>query len=129
MLQNPTKSSPPNLGLGREQKVEYPPELLKEFEGTPGGYAWMSPKNPALLDYLGAEFILIGADPDIGAYISQGHYQASIEGAAVSTSRCHGWVAPRPAVHCLFAISLDTSDVVRTPVHLTCTANMVWLHT
>ena len=90
MLQNPTKSSPPNQGLGRDQKVEYPPELLKEFEGTPGGYAWMSPKNPALLDYLGAEFILIGADPDIGAYISQGYYQAS---AKEQQSRLRGVIA------------------------------------
>lgn len=78
VLQNPTKSSPPNAGLSREQKVEYPPELLKEFEGTPGGYAWMSPKNPALLDYMGAEFILIGATPDLGACPSlQRHYRAS----------------------------------------------------
>lgn len=70
MVQNPTKSSPPNLGLSAGQKVEYPPELLKEFEGTPGGYAWMSAKNPALLDYMGAEFILIGATPDLGASLS-----------------------------------------------------------
>ncbi len=65
-MQNPTKSSPPNLGLDDGQKVEYPKELLKEFEGTPGGYAWISPKNPALLDYEGAEFILIGGNPDLG---------------------------------------------------------------
>ena len=70
VLQNPTKSSPPNAGLNKEQKVEYPPELLKEFEGTPGGYAWMSAKNPRLLDYMGAEFILIGATPDLGAYMN-----------------------------------------------------------
>lgn len=47
--------------------MEYPQELLKEFEGTPGGYSWISARNPALLDYRGAEFILIGADPDLGA--------------------------------------------------------------
>lgn len=67
-MQNPTKSSPPNLGLDDGQKVEYPKELLKEFEGTPGGYAWISPKNPALLDYEGAEFILIGGNPDLGTF-------------------------------------------------------------
>jgi hypothetical protein len=65
--QNPTKASPPNLGLSRGHKVEYPQELLKEFEGTPGGYAWISARNPALLDYMGAEFILIGANPELGA--------------------------------------------------------------
>jgi hypothetical protein len=65
-VQNPTKSSPPNLGLSRGQKVEYPQELLKEFEGTPGGYSWISARNPALLDYRGAEFILIG-NTDLGA--------------------------------------------------------------
>ena len=65
-MQNPEKSSPPDLGLSGGQKVEYPKELQAEFEGTPGGYAWISPKNPALLDHLGAEFILIGANPDIG---------------------------------------------------------------
>ena len=38
---------------------------MKTFEGTPGGYSWASPRDPALLDYMGAEFILIGANPDI----------------------------------------------------------------
>ncbi len=69
MPQNPTKSSPANAGLSKDQKVEYPPELMKEFEGTPGGYAWMSAKNPKLLDYMSAEFILIAAAPDLGAYV------------------------------------------------------------
>lgn len=38
---------------------------MKTFEGTPGGYSWASPRDPALLDYMGAEFILIGANPDL----------------------------------------------------------------
>ena len=36
-------------------------------EGPPGGYAWIPPKNPALLDFGGAEFVLIGGDPNIGS--------------------------------------------------------------
>ena len=50
--------------------MEYPQELLEEFEGTPGGYSWISAKNPALLDYRGAEFILIGANSDLGAHLT-----------------------------------------------------------
>ena len=46
---------------------------MKTFEGTPGGYSWASPRDPALLDYMGAEFILIGANPDIGT-LRQGFY-------------------------------------------------------
>ncbi len=63
--QNPYKPSPPGLGLGR--KPEYPKELQEMFcEGPPGGYAWVPPKNPALLDFEDAEFVLSGRSPDIG---------------------------------------------------------------
>ena len=50
---------------------------MKTFEGTPGGYSWASPRDPALLDYMGAEFILIGANPDIST-LRQGFVSSSV---------------------------------------------------
>ena len=65
-LQNPCK--PSRLGFDRGRKADYPKELQQMFlEGPLGGYAWTSPKNPALLDYKGAKIVLIGSSPDIGA--------------------------------------------------------------
>ena len=64
-LQNPYRPSPPGLGLGK--KPDYPRELQQMFcEGPAGGHAWIPPRNPALLDIEGAEFVLIGRRPDIG---------------------------------------------------------------
>ena len=65
VLQNPYRPTPPGLGLGK--KADYPAELRKEFEEGPrGGGAWVAPHNPALLDYLDAEFLLIGHSHDLG---------------------------------------------------------------
>lgn len=36
-------------------------------EGPPGEHAWLPPKDPTLLDYKGAEIVLIGRSPETGA--------------------------------------------------------------
>lgn len=65
-LQNPYRPSQPGLGLGK--KPDYPKELQQRFcEGPARGYAWIPPKNPALLDFEHAEFVLIGRGPGIGS--------------------------------------------------------------
>ena len=56
----------------RRRKAKFPEEKKKEFEGTPGGYSWISAKDTALLDYEGCEMVLIGA-------------KGEIEGAALPT--------------------------------------------
>ena len=63
--QNPDISSPPNAGLNKAQKADFPEEKKKEFEGTPGGYSWISAKDTSLLDYEGCEMVLIGAKGEI----------------------------------------------------------------
>ena len=91
--------------------MEYPPELLKEFEGTPGGYAWMSAKNPALLDYMGAEFILIGATPDLGACLSPQLHQQAPAHVQQAQLLLPGSEHMRLVVHNLVALPLDTCDI------------------
>lgn len=67
-LQNPYKPSPPGLGL--KKHPAYPPELQHVFfEGPPGGYSWVPARNPALLDYEDAEFVLIGHSHDLGKHL------------------------------------------------------------
>jgi hypothetical protein len=63
--QNPDISSPPNAGLNKAQKADFPEEKKKEFEGTPGGYSWISAKDTSLLDYEGCEMVFIGAKGEI----------------------------------------------------------------
>lgn len=55
-IKNPEKGSPPNVGLSQEDEADYPKKLQKEFEGRR-----FAPTDPKLLDYEGAEFVLIGA--------------------------------------------------------------------
>ena len=57
--------NPPNAGLGKNQKADYPEDKKKEFEGTPGGYSWISAKDTSLLDFEGCEMVLIGIHSDI----------------------------------------------------------------
>lgn len=64
-LQNPETANPPNAGLGRSQKADYPEDKKKEFEGTPGGYSWISAKDTSLLDFEGCELVFISAKADI----------------------------------------------------------------
>jgi hypothetical protein len=55
-VKNPKTRNPPNVGLREEDEAHYPKSLQKEFEGRRfGGH------HTHLLDFEGAEFILIGA--------------------------------------------------------------------
>ena len=63
--QNPEAANPPNAGLGKSQKADYPEDKKKEFEGTPGGYSWISAKDTSLLDFEGCELVFISAKADI----------------------------------------------------------------
>ena len=58
-VKNPETPNPPNVGLREEDEAQYPKALQKEFHGRRFGGG-----DPHLLDYEGAEFILIGARED-----------------------------------------------------------------
>lgn len=55
-VKNPEKGAPRNAGLSEDAKADYPKSKQKEFEGRR-----FAPTDPTLLDYEGAEFILVGA--------------------------------------------------------------------
>lgn len=59
-VKNPEKGSPRAAGLKEEQKADYPKSLQREFGGRR-----FAPTDPRLLDYEGAEFIMIGAREDV----------------------------------------------------------------
>jgi hypothetical protein len=58
-IANPEKPAPPGAGLPEREEVHYPKPLQREFRGRRFATA-----DPHLLDYEGAEFILIGARTD-----------------------------------------------------------------
>jgi hypothetical protein len=58
-IKNPEKPAPPGAGLPREDEAHYSKSLQPEFAGRRFATA-----DPHLLDYEGAEFILIGARTD-----------------------------------------------------------------
>jgi hypothetical protein len=58
-VKNPEKGSPPQAGLSRGQKAEYPKRLQEKF----GDRRFIN-AEPELLDYEGAEVMLIGARED-----------------------------------------------------------------
>ena len=58
-IKNPLASTPPGVGLREDEEADYPPELLREFRGRR-----FASEDVRLLDYPGAEFVLIGADPE-----------------------------------------------------------------
>ena len=65
--QNPRKDHP--RSINPPQRANYPAEFKKLFEGPDaprGGYMWIPPREPALLDYKDAIFILIGRSPNLG---------------------------------------------------------------
>ncbi|CAK0739160.1 hypothetical protein CVIRNUC_001142 [Coccomyxa viridis] len=62
-IKNPYKSSPSGLGLSN--RPDYPPVLQEAFGWSPGGCNWMPPRNPALLDYVHTQFVLIGPEHGI----------------------------------------------------------------
>ena len=59
-IKNPEIPAPPEAGLTGPQEVEYPKALQEKFEGKR-----FIPPNPSLLDYEGAELILISAAEDV----------------------------------------------------------------
>jgi hypothetical protein len=58
-IANPEKPAPPGAGLPEREEAHYPKSLQREFQGRRFVNA-----DPRLLDYEGAEFILIGARTD-----------------------------------------------------------------
>ena len=59
-IKNPEKGSPRNTGLDSAEKADYPDKLQKEFRDRR-----FATEDPRLLDYEGAQFILIGAGSDV----------------------------------------------------------------
>lgn len=60
-VKNPEAPAPRAAGRGRERKADYPKSLREAFRGR--RFAEVDP--PQLLDYEGAEFLLIGAAEDV----------------------------------------------------------------
>jgi hypothetical protein len=58
-IKNPEKPAPPGVGLREDEEAQYPSPLRREFHGRR-----FATEDPRLLDYEGAEFILIGARTD-----------------------------------------------------------------
>ena len=79
-IKNPRATTPADVGLREEEEADYPPQLLREFRGRR-----FASEDVKLLDYRGAEFVLVGAEPDPGrardVEISSRHQSA--EGAAI----------------------------------------------
>jgi len=59
-IKNPEKGSPRNTGLDSAEKADYPDQLQEEFRDRR-----FATEDPRLLDYEGAQFILIGAGSDV----------------------------------------------------------------
>lgn len=55
-VKNPERGAPPNVGLPKEEEAHYPKALQEEFRGRR-----FAAEDARLLDYEGAEFVLIGA--------------------------------------------------------------------
>lgn len=58
-IKNPEAGSPPGAGLPGREQARYPKSLEQEFRGRR-----FASEDPHLLDYEGAEFILVGARTD-----------------------------------------------------------------
>lgn len=59
-VKNPDKGSPPGTGLDESRQADYPPSLKKVFRGRR-----FADEDPRLLDYEGAEVILVGAERSV----------------------------------------------------------------
>ena len=59
-VRNPDAPAPPGAGLPEHRRAQYPPELRERF----GGRRFIPADPPELLDYPGAEVVLIGAAED-----------------------------------------------------------------
>eukprot|EP00850_Spirogloea_muscicola_P004838 SM000021S06471 [mRNA] locus=s21:504128:504990:- [translate_table: standard] len=60
-VKNPEAPAPPNAGLQSREKAAYPSELQDHFQGR----RFIPLEKPELLNYVGAEFILISASDDV----------------------------------------------------------------
>jgi len=58
-VKNPETGSPPGAGLPEREEAHYPESLEQEFRGRR-----FASEDPHLLDYEGAEFVLVGARTD-----------------------------------------------------------------
>lgn len=56
-VKNPEKGSPPGVGLSEDRQADYPKSLQKVFRDRR-----FADEDPRLLDYEGAEVVLVGAD-------------------------------------------------------------------
>lgn len=79
-VKNPKAPDPPNIGLREEDEASFPKSLQKEFRGRRFGG-----ENPHLLDFEGAEFILIGAreNPEDELGVDLGNDHSTPEAAQV----------------------------------------------
>ncbi|WP_158047011.1 hypothetical protein [Skermanella pratensis] len=59
-IKNPEKGSPADAGLDGKREADYPDKLRKEFRDRR-----FATEDTRLLDYAGAEFILVGAGRDV----------------------------------------------------------------
>ncbi len=62
-VKNPEAPTPPGVGLQPRQRAAFPKEILDRF----GGRRFIPLDPPELLDYEGAEIVLIGAADDASA--------------------------------------------------------------
>jgi len=58
-IKNPEKPAPPGVGLSEPEEARYPARLQREFGGRR-----FEAEDPRMLDFEGAEFVLIGARKD-----------------------------------------------------------------
>eukprot|EP00884_Botryococcus_braunii_P010603 jgi/Botrbrau1/19544/Bobra.0035s0036.1 len=115
-IKNPTVPNPPNASIGAGKKVDYPPEKMKEFEGPPGGYNWISAKDTGLLDTQGCEILLIAAGTDDLEDRLGGEVEKRLE-KAVEAEQEEADDDPEKMLELLKAeIRADVGDIVTEPV-------------
>ncbi|KAF7725977.1 hypothetical protein EC973_009123 [Apophysomyces ossiformis] len=66
-VKNPEKSSPPQAGLSKSQKAEFPKELMETFHDR----RFVSMDTPDFLNYDNCELMLIGAKQDVTAELGK----------------------------------------------------------
>ena len=107
----PSLSPQTPLGEIRSEQLparRYTPEQQKQFEGTPGGYAWTGAQDPTLLDHKRCELLMIGATDD----------PQRIEGKpeVMTVSACHPLNSVcKPVVRCLQQAACESGDDAADP--------------
>lgn len=79
-VRNPEAPAPPGAGLPAHRRARYPPELRERL----GDRRFVPANPPELLDYPGAELVLIGADEDVSLELG------SAGDAALAATRAGG---------------------------------------